>query len=53
MVNLREKEYVYKSWVNKYWIKAQKDDFFEIFDSVKKVDLVTHLYNDPGKSFFI
>jgi hypothetical protein len=48
MVTLREKEYVYKSWVTKYWTKAQQDAFFDIFDSVIKVDIATHLYNDPG-----
>lgn len=47
-VTLRKKEYVYKSWVKKYWRSSQKDDFNIIFDSIKKVDIASHAFNDKG-----
>src|SRR5258705_9918565 len=38
MTNLRKKEYVYLSWVHKYWGKKAAARFSDVMASVKSVD---------------
>ena len=49
MTNLRKNEYVYLSWVHKYWGKNAAARFSDVMVSVKSVDIHTHAFNDPGK----
>jgi hypothetical protein len=48
MTTLRKKEFVYKSWVNKYWKRKQKGKFADIFISIKNLDLASHAFNAAG-----
>jgi hypothetical protein len=47
MVTLRTKEYVYWSWVRKYWGEVAARQFTEVIRVVKIVDRITHDFNDP------
>jgi len=49
MVTWRKKEYVYRSWVRRYWGPAAAGEFGDLVNAVKSVDLATHAFNDPGE----
>jgi|SRR6185436_1793401 len=49
MITLRKKEFVYKSWVNRYWKEKDKSEFINLFESVKEVDNVSHAFNEQGE----
>ncbi len=48
MTTLRKKEYVYRSWVRKYWGSVVATEFINLMNRVKSVDVATHAFNDPG-----
>jgi len=41
-------EYVYKSWVNRYWTQKQKEEFISVFIAIKAVDYASNAFNDSG-----
>jgi hypothetical protein len=49
MTTLRTKEYVYRSWVRKYWGTRGSVRFGEVLDAVKATDLATHAFNNEGQ----
>jgi hypothetical protein len=46
---LRIKEYVYRSWVRKYWGSDGAARFNEVLEAMKAVDAATHTFNDEGE----
>lgn len=48
VTTLRKKEYLYRSWVYRYWGRARMSLFAEVMSAVKSVDDATHPFNDPG-----
>ncbi|HKM86399.1 MAG TPA: hypothetical protein VJW96_09340 [Terriglobales bacterium] len=45
---LRKKEYVYRSWIRKYWDEARLKQFAEVMGAVKSVEDALHAFNDGG-----
>src|SRR5258707_13257015 len=48
MITLRTKEYLYRSWVRKYWGSVAAAQFVVLMNTVKSVDVATHAFNDAG-----
>ena len=48
VTTLREKEYVYRAWVRKYWGRAKVEQFAEVMATLKSVDDAVHAFNDAG-----
>jgi hypothetical protein len=49
ITTLREKEYVYRAWVRKYWGSAAVEQFAEVIAALKSADDAVHAFNDAGK----
>jgi hypothetical protein len=48
VTTLRKKEYVYRSWVRKYWKSGGLNDFEEIMKAVGLVEDAIHAFNEGG-----
>ena len=48
MITVRRREYLYRSWVLKYWGEDAAKELIQLMSSVKSVDLATHAFNDRG-----
>ncbi len=48
MITLRSKEYVYRSWINRYWGSVAVEQFVKLMSVVRSVDMTTHAFNDAG-----
>jgi hypothetical protein len=48
ITTLRQKEYVYRAWVRKYWGSAKVEQLTQVMAAVKSADDAIHAFNDPG-----
>jgi hypothetical protein len=48
MITLRSKEYVYRSWIKRYWGSVAVEQFVKLMSVVRSVDMATHAFNDAG-----
>jgi hypothetical protein len=46
ITNLRKKEYVYLSWIGRYWGKSKMNELSATYDAVKAIDTAFHSLND-------
>jgi hypothetical protein len=46
ITKLRGNEYVYRSWLSRYWGKEEVKRFSDLMETVKRLDLVIHSLND-------
>ena len=46
LVMVRKKEFVYLSWIRKYWGQTEADQFESVMASVREFDLAIHALND-------
>jgi hypothetical protein len=49
VTTLRKKEFVYRSWVHRYWGDKTVAQFTEVMAAVKAVDDALHAFNDEGE----
>lgn len=49
VTTLRKKEFVYRSWVHRYWGHDTVAQFTEVMAAVKAVDDALHVFNDEGE----
>ena len=48
MTTLRKKEYVYRSWVKRYWKSRGLIEFQELMQALGLVEDAIHAFNDKG-----
>jgi len=49
LTTLRSMEFVYRSWIKKYWKEDAVIQFGEVINALKVVDNATHAFNDEGE----
>jgi hypothetical protein len=48
ITTLRKKEYLYLSWIKRYWGLAAEEQFSQVMVALKQVEDAIHAFNDSG-----
>ena len=53
ITKIRKKEYVYSSWIRKYWGRNESDVYRQMFESIRQYDKSLHSLNDEFEAVSI